>query len=342
MSYIFYNNLNERNLTLEVVRQIRETKTWIKACNLLFDDSDIRVALIDALSRGVALFILTNLEGATGEVFINKFSGKRKSAKQTTQDLLHSSSIKSLYDAGAHISGLDGLHAKFLLTDANCGIITSLNFTPNSINKISELGVKLGREEYDELEEVFDYIFLRPDRYRFASYDSHFTYERPSEEIDCDQLSRMSRIKMTLAKTSRGKSEALADCDIHDLRNEIFDIIKFTESGEDLYLATYSLEPNAKDADGVSLGKHLLDAKRRGVRLHIVMREEKKQVIKGIHINYHKDNHAKAVLTPRRGIIFTGNLTTESFESGFDLGVCLTPDQITETITFINKLKTQS
>lgn len=221
-------------------------------------------------------------------------------------------------------------------------IITSLNFTPNSINKISELGVKLGKDEYNELEEVFDHIFLRPDLYRFSSYDSHFTYERPSEEIDCDQLSRMSRIKMTLAKTSRGRSEALADCDIHDLRNEIFDIIKSTEAGEDLYLATYSLEPNAKDADGVSLGKHLLDAKRRGVRLHIVMREEKKQTIKGVFINYHKDNHAKAVLTPRRGIIFTGNLTTESFENGFDLGVCLTPAQIAETISFINKLKAQS
>ena len=72
------------------------------------------------------------------------------------------------------------------------------------------------------------------------------------------------------------------------------------------------------------------------------MREEKKQTIKGVFINYHKDNHAKAVLTPRRGIIFTGNLTTESFENGFDLGVCLTPAQIAETISFINKLKVQS
>ena len=221
MNHIFYNNLNERNLTEEVVRQIKEAKTWIKACNLLFDDADIREALIEALTRGVALFILTNLEGSTGEVYTNKSSGKKRGAQQTTQDLLHSASIKRLYDAGAHISGLDGLHAKFLLTDAECGIITSLNFTPNSINKISELGVKLGKDEYNELEEVFDHIFLRPDRYRFSSYDSHFTYERPSEEIDCDQLSRMSRIKMTLAKTSRGRSEALADCDIHDLRNEI-------------------------------------------------------------------------------------------------------------------------
>ncbi len=342
MKYIYYNNLNDRNLTEEMIRQIKEAKTWIKACNLLFDDKGILEALVEALTRGVALFILTNLEGSTGEVYTNKFSGKKRSVQQTTQNYLHAASIQKLFHAGAHISGLDGLHAKFLLTDAGCGIITSLNFTPNSIGKISELGVKLGKAEYNELEEVFDHIFLRPDRYRFSSYDSHFTFERPSEEIDSDQLSRMSRIKMTLAKTSRGRCEALADCDIHDLRNEIFDIIQSAESGEELYLATYSLDPNAKDADGVSLEKYLLDAKSRGVRLHVVMREEKKKTMKGIFVHYHKDNHAKAVLTPHRGILFTGNLTTESFESGFDLGMCLTPDQIAETISFITKLITQS
>ena len=76
MNHIFYNNLNERNLTEEVVRQIKEAKTWIKACNLLFDDADIREALIEALTRGVALFILTNLEGSTGEVYTNNLLGK--------------------------------------------------------------------------------------------------------------------------------------------------------------------------------------------------------------------------------------------------------------------------
>ncbi len=66
-----------------------------------FDDADIREALIEALTRGVALFILTNLEGSTGEVYTNKSSGKKRGAQQTTQDLLHSASIKRLYDAGS-------------------------------------------------------------------------------------------------------------------------------------------------------------------------------------------------------------------------------------------------
>ena len=147
---------------------------------------------------------------------------------------------------------------------------------------------------------------------------------------------------MTLAKDIQRRSEALADCDIHDLRNEIFDIIKSTEASEDLYLATYSLEPNAKDADGVSLGKHLLDAKRRGVRLHIVMRERKKQTIKRRFYQLSQRQSCQSCLDTSPRYYIYRNLTTESFENGFDLGVCLTPAQIAETISFINKLKVQS
>ena len=66
MSNIFYNNNAKRNLTGEVIRQIRTAKTWVKACNLLFDDPDILKALSDALGRGIAVFILTNLEGVSG------------------------------------------------------------------------------------------------------------------------------------------------------------------------------------------------------------------------------------------------------------------------------------
>lgn len=342
MSNIFYNNNAKRNLTGEVIRQICTAKTWVKTCNLLFDDPDILKALSDALGRGIAVFILTNLEGVSGEVYTEISTGKKRHAKQTTQNLFHSQAIKQLYRAGAHISGLDGLHAKFLLTDTGNGLITSLNFTPNSVEKISELGVTLDGKEFDEAEEIFDHLFLRPDRFRFASYDTHFSYERPSDTIDSEHLSRLSKIKMTLAPTDRGHGGALSECNIHDLRDEIFDIINSAEKGEDLYVATYSLDPRAEGPNGEKLGNALINAKKRGVRLNIVMREDKKQIVKGIFIHYHKDNHAKVVMNDKRGILFTGNLTTESFENGFDLGVTLAPEQISEIRNFIDKLIEQT
>lgn len=342
MNGIFYNNGSYRELTNELLRQIDEAKTWIKACNLFFDDTDIREALLKAAERGVAIFILTNLQGVTGERRRDKVSGKIKQDAQSTQGLFHSASLKKLYNAGAHISGLDGLHAKFMLTDANYGIITSLNFSPNSTNKISELGVVISDTEYKELEEVFDYLFLRPDKFRFADRGSHFSYERPSETIDDKQLSMLSKIKMTLGPTDRGLGLALADCNCHDLRDEIFQIIEDTNQGESLYIATYSLNQNAKGPNGETIGAVLKRTQKRGAVVNVVMREDKKEYINGISISYHEDNHAKAVLNEHKGIIFTGNLTAESFKNGFDLGVVLTKEQIEETREFIKKLINQT
>lgn len=339
---IFYNNNTDRNLTRQVVSQINNAKVWIKACNLFFDDSDIREAFLRALGRGVAIFILTNLDGATGEVYTKRSKGKKWHVAQKTQNFMHSASLSKLYDAGAHISGLDGLHAKFILTDAGTGLITSLNFTPNSTKSISELGVCVKGKESEELEEIFDLIFLRPDQYRFASQGSHFIYERPSETIDDSILSRMSNVKMTLAPTERGSGNALSDCNIHDLRDEIFDIINSAVPGEDLYIATYSLHANAISADGQTIEDALTQAKKRGVNLKVLMRKDNYKFMKGLFVNLHEDNHAKAVLTSKRGIIFTGNLTTESFEHGFDLGITLTQQQIADTKIFIDKLIEQT
>ncbi len=342
MKQIFYNNHSDRNLTKEFLRQIRNANQWIKACNLLFDDPDISKELLSALQRDVALFILTNLDGVSGEVYTSKSTGKKQPTKQSIQNVFHSESLKKLYQAGAHISGLDGLHAKFLLTETGEGMITSLNFTSNSVDKISEIGVQLSGKVFDEAEEVFDHLFLRPDKCQFASHESHFSYERPSEAIDCEQLSGLSNLKLTLGPTERGEGAALAKCDIRNLRDEIFDIISSTESGEDLYIATYSFDPKATDSDGKTLEEVLLNAKNRGVKLYIVVRDEKRQFIKGIFTHCHVDNHAKVVMNGNRGILFTGNLTEESFEKGFDIGVILSPEQICEAKKFINLLIEQT
>lgn len=344
MNTIFFNNNDNRNLSGEIISQIENAKKWIKCCNLFFDDDNIRDKLLEAVHLGKAVFILTNLEGVSGEIYTNKKTGKKRFTPQTTQNIMHSKSIAQLFEAGAHISGLDGLHAKFLLTDNKVGIVTSLNFTTNSMDKITEIGVQLTDKDFEELENVFDNLFLRPDEFKFASHNNHFSYERPSKPIDCEPFSKFSNVKMTLAPTTRGRGAALAKCNIFSLRDEILNIINSTENDDDLYIATYSLEPKAivNTENGETLEEALYNARKRKIKLHILMRKEKQRVINGIYIHYHKDNHAKVVMNSRRGIIFTGNLTTESFTSGFDLGVILTPDQINETKKFIDELIKQT
>ena len=341
MNEIIYNSGVDKcfNLTESIISLIGRARQWIKACNLFFDDPQIREALSDALSRGVAVFILTNLQGATAGKEKDKKSGKMKQGAQSAQNFAHAESISYLYEEGAHISGLDGLHAKFLLIDDKTGVVTSANFTPNSTSKITEVGVLVSDAEFDELEEIFDCLFLRPDKYKFANNGTHYSFERPGQPIDTDVISRKSKVRLTLGPTDRGTGFALQNAKCFDLRDEIFSIITDTQPGEDLYIATYSLESNAAGPNGTTLLQALLDAKKRGVKLHIVQRDKDgKNSLKGIYVQYHPDNHAKLVLSSQRGILFPGNLTNESFGHGFDLGVTLTDEQINEAKIFIEKL----
>lgn len=341
MNEIIYNSGVDKcfNLTESIIAMIQNARKWVKACNLFFDDPNIREVLSDALSRGVAVFILTNLQGTTAGRERNRKSSKIKKEAQSTQSFAHTESISYLYDEGAHISGLDGLHAKFLLIDDGTGIVTSVNFTQNSTSKITEAGVLVSDKEFNELEEIFDYLFVRPDKYRFANNGTHYYFERSGQPIDTDIISRNSKVRLTLGPTNRGTGFALQNAKCFDLRDEIFSIITDTQPGENLYIATYSLEGDATSSDGTTLHWALQDAKKRGVRLHIVQRDKnKKNSLKGIYVHYHHDNHAKLVVSSQRGILFTGNLTNESFGHGFDLGVILTDEQIDEAKKFIKKL----
>ena len=339
-------------LTDSIIEMIDGTRIWIKACNLLFDDEKVKEALKRALNRGVALFILTNLEGATGGSLRNKKYGKKKKEVQTTQAYSHVKTLGDLSDEGAYVSGLDGLHAKFLLTDTGKGVVTSVNFTYNSTSKITEMGLFIDGKEFDELEEVFDYLFLRPDRFKFEKTDDYYNYETVGQSIDSDQLPRGSNLRLNLGPTARGGGKALENAHRFDLRDEIFSIINSAKPGEELYIATYSLIPDAKDQNGKSLARALIEAHKRGVKIFLLKRSEKEEDEKdhkknkkkksflpdGLKMFLHDDNHGKAVVSQSRGIIFTGNLTPESFESGFDIGVVLDGDQIDETRNFIKEI----
>ncbi len=335
MKEIYYN-LGKSNtfiLTHTIIDMIDKAEKWVKACNLYFDDVDIRDAFVRALKRGVAVFVLTNLQGASFGKGKNRITGKMQQSAQTVQNFAHARSLDKLFEEGAHISGLDGLHAKYLLTETS-GIVTSANFTPNSISRISEAGVKVTGKEYDVLEGIFDYIFLRPDKYRFARNDSFYSYERPANPINTDELPRDSGIRITLGSTNRETGFALQQATCFDLRDEIFDIINSSDRDDSLFVITYSLNLKATDGEGKTLYRSLLDAMNRGVDLHIVRRknlqagEREFEMKLPFKIWNHPDNHAKLVFNSKRGILMTGNLTEESFLHGFDVGVMLSSDQI--------------
>ena len=94
-----------------------------------FDDADIREALIEALTRGVAFsYSRTWKDQQERSIQINLL-GKSVAPNKPLRTFCILPPSKG-YMMQEPIFPLDGLHAKFLLTDAECGIITSPEFHP--------------------------------------------------------------------------------------------------------------------------------------------------------------------------------------------------------------------
>ena len=147
MSSYLINGNGKVFLTEGIKKVIREAKTYIKACNFLFQDKDIIQLLKEAAKRGVAIFIISNIrlqdyqEDSAGNNYVN----------DTTLPNLND--LKLL---GCHVHLLKELHAKFIISDGEQGIIMSANFASNSINKNTEAGVFVYEEELEDLEYVFE------------------------------------------------------------------------------------------------------------------------------------------------------------------------------------------
>ena len=146
MSSYLINGNGKVFLTEAIKKVIREAKAYLKACNFLFQDKDIIQLLKEAAKRGVAIFIRLQdyQEDSAGNNYGN----------DTTLPNLND--LKLL---GCHVHLLKELHAKFIISDGEQGIIMSANFASNSINKNTETGVFVYEEELEDLEYVFVHTY---------------------------------------------------------------------------------------------------------------------------------------------------------------------------------------
>ena len=154
MSSYLINGNGKVFLTEGIKKVIREAKTYIKACNFLFQDKDIIQLLKEAAKRGVAIFIISNIRL---QDYQEDSAGNNYGNDTTLPNL---NDLKLL---GCHVHLLKELHAKFIISDGEQGIIMSANFASNSINKNTETGVFVYEEELEDLEYVFEKLYLSSD-----------------------------------------------------------------------------------------------------------------------------------------------------------------------------------
>lgn len=350
MDKFYFNGTGQQSprLTNRIMEIIINADKYVKAGNLFFSNEIICRQLISAADRGVALFLLTNLTGAVSR---GKTKGKKRT-DQSTNDLKHAEALQKLSNrAAAHISGLDGLHAKFIINDIGEGLIMSSNFDENSINSITEAGVDVSGEEYFELEQIFDHIFLRADMHRFQKNGKFYQWSQPTDPINTDILPSKSKLRMTIAKTEYGNGNALQGANRTDIYKEIIDIINDTQESEKLDIVTYSiLGPSLRHPEIGDFMNALKNAKARGAKIRLLSRQDKRfgnnqklwDNYYEIPIQVHKDNHSKIVANEHRGVITTANLMADGLLSNFEAGVALFGEQLNEARKFIEILFNES
>ena len=328
MSSYLINGRGNDELTQAITQVIDNAKTYIKACNFLFQDQDIISKLRLAAKRGVAIFIISNIR-------LNDYREDNEWSSDSTLP-----NLNDLKEMGCHVHLLKELHAKFIIADSDTdgdaqGIIMSANFSSNSIAKNSETGIYVYEDDLKELEYVFEKLYLSSDVTDIERNEKRNTlsrtYHTPQLELNQFQDSGM---RFTIASTDDGNN--LSGCNIHSIYSSILDIIKGSQ--QHLYLVTWHFNlldrlPGFMD--------EVRNAINRGVKVYLYSnmygksnsqtssREEIQKLIDlGCHAFSDDNNHSKCVLSEKSGIIFTANIDGyRGLLNGFEVGCMLTSQQ---------------
>lgn len=319
------NGKNRMELTLSIESVIQHAKQYIKACNFLFQDKEIIRLLKQAAQRGVAIFIISNIR-------LNDYKeGDEDRGQDSTLP-----NLNDLKDMGCHVHLLKELHAKFIIgdggkTNGEEGIIMSANFSSNSISKNTETGIFVYNKELENLEYVFERLYLSSDVTDISRHGDHNTLSKLFRvpKINIDEC-KDSMMRYTIASNDAGNN--LKGFNIHTIYDSILEIIH--SSRQHILMVSWHFNSLNKLPGFLSAIK---DALNRGVTVYVYSnmygpsnsQRSSNQEVKllkdmGCKVFGDNNNHSKCVLNEKEGIIFTANIDGyRGMLKGFEVGCML-------------------
>jgi len=338
---LYFNDKDNLELTDRIFELIDNAQESIKTGNFFFKDQRINGALLKAVSRGVAIFVLSNLTGSENRGYV------RTSTKVETDP--HIPNLHELHRHGVHVHLCDELHAKFLICDSKEGLVMSANYTPDSLYGNPENGVDVCNEELKDLELIFDTLYIHPDTI-LSEDGKSYLYLKKKSPISLkafENIGKKSRLLLTAASTGNNN---LKGCFHKSIYTEI---IQLTESAkETLILISWSYNQVKRLPE---FKKVLSNAIKRGVKVTLFYgtkgAEKQKerthtQLVELLGSENVKklaapfaDNHAKCIITESKGALFTANIDgNKGLLTGFELGCVLTEEQRLQSIRRINQI----
>lgn len=363
---LYFNDKENRELTERIYELINNAQKCIKTGNFFFKDPKIKNALLNAASRGVAIFVLSNLQGneERGNIEIRGKNKRHNGRVVKTEDDIrkfendpHISNLHELYRNGIHVRLCESLHAKFLICDSKEGLIMSANYTIDSLYGNPENGLEIYHNELCDLELIFDTLYMHPDIILSNERDEYRYLESKSPIVpnNLKNIGKTSRLLFTAASDNETENN-LKKCSFKTIYEKLVQIIE--EAQESLIIVSYSY----KEVDKLEELKNALNnAIKRGVKVTLYYGSKwKEQNNKEESNNYYKkslrsllgmdfydlisvrefqNNHAKCMISEHEGALFTANIDGDKgLLKGFELGCVLTEAQRVQSLQRINEI----
>jgi len=305
--FIGENRIFER----EIAKAIDGASDLIVICSFLIQETDITNALLKAAKKGVRIYILT-----ASEQRLEKDQGKENETEnERIED--HKKLISTL-KAKCFIRTARHFHAKYVLIDpkeeSRTGYLSSANFTQHALANNLEIGIKLDGKQIIELFNTFCQVFWNEAEHESLSRESLRSVKKLQEKVfETPEVNVVFTTKL-------GKG----------FRKILEEKIQTTEGP--IHICTYSINHST------SLFDLLIKQLNNGRKLYIYTRPRKNDLEaleqlskKGAQIKGHNLLHMKGLFIEDKlkpiGLIFTGNLTKESFDGSYDVGITLSDKQ---------------
>ena len=331
---IFLTQEGNESLKKEILKLIGECQQVLKICSFIITDREIYHALLDkAQNTNVALFIITELDQ-------KKLTNISTLVNYLTEDELKENSgqkhlkyIKRLFDSGVHIRAAESIHAKFIVSDREKGLITSANITTPSLTLNTESGVYLGDDDVKELDRLFDIVFMKGTTYR------QFLASEKKNKIFVVQADIKIEPSFLPDWTKSGLRFTYENIE-NNLYREIINIIN--KATDYIYLSTFSIRKLLKLPEFINAVKEAIS---RGVNVNVFCRGmnhrndhlEGTEILNSLGCSIYADlfNHSKGIINQDSGLIFTANIDgNRGLKKGFEVGCLLSENQRMEFLKF--------
>lgn len=345
MGCYYINDGKRKELTESILEMIRTAKSYIKISSFVMEDQMVVDELRSvAYSGKVAVFVISNRNKREDEEYIS--TKDKKDIVDAEGIHAHRMFLQRMYYSGVHVRLLDNLHAKFIISDGQKGMLMSANIASNSLNKNVETGISVEGDDLKSLELVFDTMYNYADIVQFVQSNRSDVIKVSVKKLP-NQIFDGIKGNIRLTAISRYQTN-LSECKQTSIYNSIIKIIDESE------LFVYVVAWVFKDKRGVlSKLKYAIDrAVKRGVKITLLYNDKGNSANKEIQQKYIYElgrigcdaypvtnNHSKCVLSDKGGMLFTANIDgNNGLLEGFEVGCMLDKEQYQQAVKHVEEL----